>query len=84
MTLFEYIAICVFNLFVLIIISFIVLVILLIDSVLNKRKRNKKVFDREYPIGFTFSTKLKQRFPYGKWKLLGKDQNNCYLYERIK
>ena len=54
-----------------------------ITIIINKIK-NKKIFDRSHPVGCTFSTKLKQKFPYGKWKYLGKDQNGFYLYERIK
>lgn len=46
--------------------------------------KKKKEFNKTYPVGSIFATKLKQKFLCGKWKCLGKDQNNCYLYERIK
>lgn len=50
----------------------------------DKRKRNKKAFNKVHPVGCTFSTKYKQEFPYGKWKYLGKDQCGFHIYERIK
>ena len=54
-----------------------------ITIIINKIK-NKKAFDRQRPVGCTFSTKYKQEFPYGKWEFLGKDQSGFYIYERIK
>ena len=91
MTLFELLVLFVLNLIALILILGIALVIIFIDAFIKtltcaiaQRQRNKKAFDKAHPVGFTFSTKLKQRFPYGKWKLLGKDQNDCFIYERIK
>ena len=91
MALFELLVLFVLNLIGLILISGIILAIFFIDAFIKtltcaiaQRQRNKKAFDKAHPVGFTFSTKLKQRFPYGKWKLLGKDQNDCFIYERIK
>ena len=91
MTLFELLVLFVLILITLILILGIALAIFFIDAfiktltcVIAQRQRNKKAFDKAHPVGFTFSTKLKQRFPYGKWKLLGKDQNDCFIYERIK
>ena len=91
MTLFELSVLFVFILIILILILGIILTIIFINDfierliyIIGKRQRNKKAFDKAHPVGFTFSTKLKQRFPYGKWKLLGKDQNDCFIYERIK
>ena len=91
MALFELLVLFVLNLIGLILISGIILAIFFIDAFIKtltcaiaQKQRNKKAFDKAHPVGFTFSTKLKQRFPYGKWKLLGKDQNDCFIYERIK
>ena len=91
MALFEVLVLFVLILITLILISGIILAIFFIDAFIKtltcaiaQRQRNKKAFDKAHPVGFTFSTKLKQRFPYGKWKLLGKDQNDCFIYERLK
>ena len=91
MTLFELLVLFVLILIILILILGIALAIIFIDAfikkliyIIGKRQRNKEAFDKAHPVGFTFSTKLKQRFPYGKWKLLGKDQNDCFIYERLK
>ena len=91
MALFELLVLFVLILITLILISGITLAIIFINAFIEtlicaiaQRQRNKKAFDKAHPVGFTFSTKLKQRFPYGKWKLLGKDQNNYFIYERIK
>lgn len=40
--------------------------------------------EKQYPVGFTRKSKTKKPFFYGKWKLLGKDQNGYYLFERLK
>lgn len=51
----------------------------------DKRKRNYISFNRSHPVGSCFTTKLgEQKFPYGKWLLIGKDQHDFYIYERIK
>ena len=46
--------------------------------------KNKKAFNKVHPVGTLFTTRVEQKMPFGKWKYLGKDQNGCYLYERIK
>lgn len=46
--------------------------------------KNKKAFDKAWPVGSHYLTHLKQKFPYGKWKLLGQNQHGFYLYERTK
>lgn len=87
MTLFELSIYFILTLLTLITILFIALLVVgmfYIYEVLKSKARNKKAFNKAHPVGFTFSTKLKQRFPYGKWKLLGKDQNDCFIYERLK
>lgn len=84
---FELVASCILILLILTGLSLLgVIAILIIDffKLLEIKKENKKSFDDSHPVGFTFVTKLKQKFPYGKWKLQGKDQNGFYLYERIK
>ena len=83
MTLFDLAVLFVICLFLIIIISGVGLFILLIDY-LEKRHKNKVRFNKVHPVGFTFSTKYKQEFPYGKWKFLGKDQHGFYIYERTK
>ena len=83
MTLFQFVVLLVLCLFLIIIISGTVLFILLIGY-LKKRHKNKVRFNEEYPVGALFTTRVEQKLPYGKWKLLGKDQQGYYLYERIK
>ena len=51
------------------------------------RERNEKYenFNKQLPVGFIFYTNLKkQKFPYGKWKYLGKNVDGSHLYERVK
>lgn len=87
MTLFELAQKLVFGLLGYIFITglclFISLTILIIDIV-KKRKQNKKAFDKIHPVEYMCSTMEKRRFKYGKWKFIGKDQNDFYLYKRIK
>lgn len=50
-----------------------------------KREFNKQEFNKAFPQGSLFITYLKnQKFPYGKWKCLGKDIKGAYVYERVK
>lgn len=51
---------------------------------LKKRHKNKVIFNKEHPVGTLFTTRIEQKMPYGKWKLLGQNQHGYYLYERIK
>ena len=87
MTLFEATQIFVFVLITLIIITGSILLLMIMEtiicSIINIIK-NKKAFDKAWPVGSHYLTHLKQKFPYGKWKLLGQNQNGFYLYERIK
>lgn len=83
MTLFNLAVLFVICLFSIIIISSTVLFILLIDY-LEKRHKNKVRFNKVHPVGTLFTTRIEQKFPYGRWKYLGKDQQGYYLYERIK
>lgn len=48
------------------------------------KSKSKKAFDKQHPVGSTFTTRIKQKLPYGKWKFLGKDQRGFCLYERTK
>lgn len=83
MALFDLAVLCVICLFLIIIISGSSLFILLIDY-LEKRYKNKVRFNEEYPVGTLFTTRVEQKMPYGKWKLLGQNQHGFYLYERTK
>lgn len=64
------------------------LFIFLIGEILElykKKKRNYLAFDREHPVGSHFITKLgNQLFPYGKWELIGLNQDEEYVFERLK
>ena len=87
MTLFEFSQLVVFVLIALIIITGGLLILMFIESlieIIRNRIKNKKTFDKAWPVGSHYLTHLKQKFPYGKWKYLGKDQRGFYLYERIK
>lgn len=53
-------------------------------TIITNKIKNKKIFDRNHPVGCTFLTEYKQEFPCGKWELLGQNQHGFYLYERIK
>lgn len=87
MTLFDLSQLIVFILISLIIITGSILLLMIMEtiicSIINIIK-NKKAFDKAWPVGSHYLTHLKQKIPHGKWKLLGKDQNGFYLYERIK
>lgn len=87
MTLFEFSQNVIFILITLIIITGSILLLMIIEtiicSIINIIK-NKKAFDKAWPVGSHYLTHLKQKFPYGKWKYLGKEQRGFYLYERIK
>lgn len=87
MTLFEASQIFVFVLITLIIITGLLLVMLFLESLIGwivKCIKKRKSFNKAYPAGALFTTRIEQKFPYGKWKCLGKDQNDRFLYERIK
>ena len=83
MTLFDLVVLFVSGLFLIIIISGTVLFMLFIDC-LEKQHKNKVRFNKAHPVGTLFTTRVEQEMPFGKWKLLGKDQNGFYLYERTK
>lgn len=87
MTLFEASQIFVFVLLILIIITGSLLVMLFLESLIGwivKCIKKRKSFNKVYPIGTLFTTRVEQKFPCGKWKLQGKDQNGFYIYERTK
>ena len=87
MTLFELAQKLVFGLLGYILITGLCLIIsstILIIDIVKKRKQDKKAFDKIRPVEYMCSTMEKRRFKYGKWKFVGKDQNDFYLYERIK
>jgi hypothetical protein len=87
MTLFDLAQLIVFILITLIIITGSILLLMIIETIICSIIdiiKNKKAFDKAYPVGSHYLTHLKQKFPYGKWKYLGKDQHGFYLYERTK
>lgn len=87
MTLFELAQKLVFGLLGYIFITGLCLIvssIILIIDIVKKRKQDKKAFDKIHPVEYMCSSIEKRRFKYGKWKFVGKDQNDFYLYERIK
>ena len=87
MTLFEFTQKAIFVLISLIIIIGSLIVLMTIESIVGfiiNRIKRKKAFDLAQPVGTIFPTKVKQKFPYGKWLLVGKDQHDFYIYERIK
>ena len=62
-----------------------VMTFILIKEIIDNRKEKKKNFDKKYPQWFIFRTMTrKQKFPYGKWKYLGKNVSGEHLFERIK
>ncbi len=63
----------------------IVLGTIVIIDLYKERKEKKKRFDKAFPQWFIFRTMIKnQKFPYGKWKYLGKDVSGEHLFERVK
>lgn len=48
-------------------------------------EKKYKVFDKVYPVGSLFFTKVKkQEFPWGKWVYRGTDQDGFHVYVRVK
>lgn len=77
--------IVVYLLFILIVSCAIVLGTMLIIDLYNTRKERKKKFDKVFPQWSVFRTMLRnQKFPYGKWKYLGKDVSGEHIFERVK
>lgn len=87
MTLFEFSQFFIFFLITLTVVTGGLTIIFLIDGlivIITNRIKNKEAFDKRYQVGSIFITKIKQEFPYGEWKYIGKDQHGFYLYERTK
>lgn len=62
-----------------------VMTFMLIKEIIERRKAKKRKFDKAFPQWFIFRTMIrKQKFPYGKWKYLGKDVSGEHLFERVK
>lgn len=62
-----------------------VMTFMLIKEIIERRKEKKKRFDKAFPQWSIFRTMLRnQKFPYGKWKYLGKDVSGEHLFERVK
>lgn len=84
MTLFELMQVIVFGLIVAILTTGILLILMFTETLIITIIKTKKEYDKQYPVGFTRRSETKKPFFYGKWKLLGKDQNGYYLFERLK
>ena len=84
MTLFELMQVIVFGLIVAILTTGTLLILMFIETLIKTIIKAKKEYDKQYPVGFTRRSETKKPFFYGKWKLLGKDQNGYYLFERLK
>lgn len=68
-----------------IIVSSIAMIVVLSQEIIERRKEKKKKFDKSFPQWSIFRTMLrKQKFPYGKWKYLGKDVSGEHIFERVK
>ena len=51
----------------------------------KKDKKSYKAFDKAYPVGSFFFTKIKEhQFPWGKWNYRGTDQNGTHVFVRVK
>lgn len=62
-----------------------VMTFMLIKEIIERRKAKKRTFDKAFPQWFIFRTMIRnQKFPYGKWKYLGKDVSGEHLFERVK
>lgn len=58
---------------------------IVIMDLYNTRKEKKKKFDKAFPQWSVFRTMIRnQKFPYGKWKYLGKDVTGEHIFERLK
>ena len=68
-----------------IIVSSIAMIVVLSQEIIERRKEKKKKFDKAFPQWSIFRTMLRNhKFPYGKWKYLGKDVSGEHLFERVK
>ena len=82
---FIFVATLLFIWIIFLIISGGVMTFMLIKEIIDRRKEKKKMFDKAFPQWFIFRTMIrKQKFPYGKWKYLGKDVSGEHLFERVK
>ena len=84
MTLFELMQLIVFGLIATIIITSNLLILIFIETLVKTIIKAIREYNKQYPVGFTRKSETKKPFFYGKWKLIGKDQNGYYLFERIK
>ena len=55
-----------------------------IRDAIRELKKSYLFFNELHPVGFTKKQRKKIKPRPGKWKYLGKDQNNLHIYERIK
>ena len=55
-----------------------------IRDAIREFKKSYSFFNELHPVGFTKKQRKKIKPRPGKWKYLGKNQNNLHVYERIK
>ena len=61
------------------------IVVWVVGWVRDKKEEKYILFDKEYPVGsFFFADIADQKFPYGKWKCLGRNIDGTYVFERVK
>lgn len=84
MTLFELMQLIVFGLITVILTTGILLILMFAETLIKTIIKARREYNKQYPVGFTRKSETKKPFFYGKWKLLGKDQNGYYLFERLK
>ena len=64
---------------------FLIIYVIVILFIYHRTDKKFKKFDKEYPVGSFFFTGIrKQKFLYGEWKYLGKDQMGMHIFERVK
>ena len=64
---------------------FLIIYVIVILFIYHETNKGFKAFDKAHPVGSFFLAGTKeQKFPYGKWKYLGKDQMGIHIFERVK
>lgn len=64
---------------------FLIVYMIVVLIIYHKTDKGFKAFDKAHPVGSFFYTGIKeQKFAYGKWEYLGKDQMGIHIFERVK
>ena len=64
---------------------FLIIYVIVILIIYQRTDKKFKKFDKAHPVGSFFYTGIrKQKFLYGEWKYLGKDQSGTHIFERVK